>query len=57
MNIKCFSCNNCGLESEDEPDTAMQDRADCSYGEVMVCTECESTDITFHCNVSKGETD
>ncbi len=45
--FKCFSCHNCGMESENEPDTAMQDRADCSYGEVQVCQSCKSDDITF----------
>ncbi len=43
--MKGFRCNNCGLDGEGEPKIAVQDRADCSFGEAAVCPECGSDDI------------
>jgi len=43
--MKGFRCNNCGLDGAGEPKTVVQDRADCSFGEVAVCPDCGSDDI------------
>jgi hypothetical protein len=43
--MKSFRCNECGLDGEGEPKTVVQDRADCSFGEVVVCPDCGSDDI------------
>ena len=43
--MKGFRCNNCGLDAEGEPKTVVQERADCSFGEVEVCPDCGSEDI------------
>jgi len=43
--MKGFRCNNCGLDAEGEPKIVVQDRADCSFGEVAVCPDCGSDDI------------
>ena len=45
--MKGFRCNNCGLDGDGEPKTVVQDRADCSFGEVAVCPDCGSDDINI----------
>jgi NAD-dependent SIR2 family protein deacetylase len=43
--MQSFRCHNCG--GEGEPKTVVQDRADCSFGEVTVCPDCGSDDIVI----------
>jgi membrane protease subunit (stomatin/prohibitin family) len=41
-----YECSDCGWTGkESELKTIVGDRADCSYGEMTVCPECESDDV------------
>jgi len=44
--MRGFRCDECGLvDAEGNLKIVVQDRTDCSFGEVGICPVCESEDI------------